>query len=258
MQGASGGQYGGLGHQTEELRDEKINQDLHEAFALKNQGQHQKALELYLMVLSQDFIKNSHLEQHVIMRQNAHKNAGEIYEVIGNFKLSKNHYTQALKIKESDSWVWNKIGMIEYQRYGNLEVAKKCFEAAINTRPTLQKRSAGICPVLVKLAEINFKLCDYTKCEELVDAIMTRSNAPNIDAYSKLFAMKMKAFFHSLKGEDSQKAEMLERLEKITGQPGCSYHDLDIIKSFYQKIEFSFMKYGSKGIPLYDKQRKEY
>jgi len=36
MQGVSGGQYGGLGHQTEELRDEKINQDLHEAFGLKN------------------------------------------------------------------------------------------------------------------------------------------------------------------------------------------------------------------------------
>ena len=54
-----------------------------------------------------------------------------------NYKLSKNHYTWALKIKENDSWVWNKIGMIEYERYGNLDIAKKCFEAAINTRGTL-------------------------------------------------------------------------------------------------------------------------
>jgi len=58
---------------------------------------------------------------------------------------------------------------------------------------------------LVKLAEINFKLCDYTKCEELVDSIITRSNSPSMDAASKLFALKMKAFFHSLKGEDVQR-----------------------------------------------------
>lgn len=46
------------------------------------------------------------MEQHVLMKQNARKNVGEIYEVIGNYKLSKHHYTQALKIKENDSWVW--------------------------------------------------------------------------------------------------------------------------------------------------------
>jgi tetratricopeptide (TPR) repeat protein len=132
--GESTGLYGGLG---EELRDEKINQDLHQAYSLKSAGQNQKALELYLVVLSQDFIKGSQLEQHIIMRQNAHKNVGEIYEAMENYKLSKQHYTSALKIKENDSWVWNKIGMIEYERYGNLDIAKKCFEAAIDTRPTL-------------------------------------------------------------------------------------------------------------------------
>lgn len=52
----------------------------------------------------------------------------------------------------------------------------------------------------MKLAEINFKLQNYTKCEELVDAIISRSTAPKIDAYAKLFALKMKAFFYSLKG----------------------------------------------------------
>lgn len=71
------------------------------------------------------------------MKQNARKNVGEIYEVIGNYKLSKHHYTQALKIKENDSWVWQKVGNLEYDHYGNLEVALKCYEAAINTRPTL-------------------------------------------------------------------------------------------------------------------------
>jgi hypothetical protein len=32
------------------------------------------------------------------MKQNAHKNSGEIYEIIENYKLAKDHYTQALKI----------------------------------------------------------------------------------------------------------------------------------------------------------------
>lgn len=98
--------YGGL---TEELRDEKINQNLHSAYNLKNQKEYEKALSLYLTVLGQEFIKNSLLEQHIKIRQNAHVNAGEIYELIGNYKLAKDHYTKALKIKENDPWVWSKI-----------------------------------------------------------------------------------------------------------------------------------------------------
>lgn len=43
--------YGGLVHQSEELRDERINQDLQEAYNLKRTGAFQKALELYLTVL---------------------------------------------------------------------------------------------------------------------------------------------------------------------------------------------------------------
>ena len=58
------------------------------------------------------------------MRLNAHKNVGEIYEALENYKLAKNHFTQALKIKENDHWVWNKIGSIEYERYANLEIGK--------------------------------------------------------------------------------------------------------------------------------------
>jgi len=192
------------------------------------------------------------------MKQIARTNVGEIYECIGNYKLSKHHYTEALKIKETDSWVWNKVGTIEYEHYGNLEVAQKCFEAAINTRPTLQKRSAAICPILVKLAEISFKLCDYTKSEELVDSIITRSNSPNIDAFSKLFALKMKAFFHSMKGEDERKSNVLKMLAQLTGQERCSYDDLGIIKDFFSQIENSFSRFGSKGVALYDKNKKIY
>jgi hypothetical protein len=43
---------------SEELRDEHFNQKLMEAFDLKNRGgKDQEALELYLNVLSQDFLK---------------------------------------------------------------------------------------------------------------------------------------------------------------------------------------------------------
>ena len=71
---------------------------------------------------------------------------------------------------------------------------------------------------MVKLSEINFKLQDFKKSEELVDAIISRQNAPNIDANAKLFALKLKAFFHSLKGQESEKPALLDRVDKLTGQ----------------------------------------
>ena len=64
--------------------------------------------------------------------------------------------------------------------------------------------------------------------------------------------MKMKAFFCSLKGETEQKESLLAELQ------GGSYHDLEIVKAFFGRIENSFLKGGSKGIPIYDKETKEY
>ena len=66
----------------------------------------------------------------------------------------------------------------------------------------MQKRSAIICPMLVKLSEINFKLSNFEKCEEIIDSIILRSKAPNIDINSKIFALKLKAFFHAIRGEE--------------------------------------------------------
>ena len=77
-----------------------------------------------------------------------------------------------------------------------------------------------------------------------------------MDAYAKLFSMKMKAFFHSLKGQNEKKYEVLSRLEALTGQQGCSYHDLDIIIAVYKKIEFNTPKHVSNGIPIFDKQKQ--
>ena len=85
----------------------------------------------------------------------------------------------------------------------------------------------------MQLAEINFKLGDYAKSEAQVDSILSRATAPNIDAVSKLFAMKLKAFFCSLKGETDRKNSILTELEKLTGCEGCSYHDLGIVRTFF-------------------------
>jgi len=107
----------------------------------------------------------------------------------------------------------------------------------------------------MQLAEINFKLGDYSQCEAHVDSILARSSAPNVDYVSKLFAIKMKAFFYSLKGEIEQKLIFLADLEKLTGVKECSYFDLEIIKSFYEKADSSFSK---TSIPVYDKENKEF
>ena len=79
-------------------------------------------------MLGQDFVKQSSLSQHRSMRGNAHTHAGEIYEQMRNAKLAKNHYVQALKINERDSWVWTKVAMIEFYHFRNYRSAKKCFE----------------------------------------------------------------------------------------------------------------------------------
>lgn len=198
------------------------------------------------------------------MRQNAHKNAGEIYEDLGRFQLAKDHYTQALKIRENDSWVWTKIGMIEYLKYGHLQVAMECFEAAISTRPTLQRRSAAISPILVKLAEINFKLSNFEKCESLVDSILLRANAPNMDSASRVFALKLKAFFHALKGEEDKRDALLEQLA-VKPSPFAqapveavepTYRDLPIIQGFFQKMQERLQRHGSKGVPIWNRQEK--
>ena len=46
---------------------------------------------------------------------------------------------------------------------------------AASTMTTLEKRSTKICPVLVKLAEISYRLFDFKKSESIVDIILPRS-----------------------------------------------------------------------------------
>ena len=64
------------------------------------------------------------------MRFNALKNAGELYERVGDYKQAKIHYTQALKIQQKDPYIWMRLGLIEYEVYKDLQIAKKCFEAS--------------------------------------------------------------------------------------------------------------------------------
>ena len=96
----------------------------------------------------------------------------------------------------------------------------------------------------MKLAEINFKLSEFSKSEELVDLILARSKAPSADQTCRVFANKMKAFFCSIKGDQDAKLFYLSEAGKFTGEQNATFDDLDLIKNFFMRIEYNFMKNG--------------
>ncbi len=61
-----------------------------------------------------------------------------------------------MKIKERDPFIWTRLGFIEYEVFNHLPLAKKCFEAGISTCTAIERRSAKINGIMVKLAEIYF------------------------------------------------------------------------------------------------------
>jgi hypothetical protein len=83
-------------------------------------------------------------------------------------------------------------------------LARECFEAAAATMTTLEKRSAKICPVLIKLAEISFREFNYKKSESIVDTILSRSAG---DKQARHFALLMKSHFLALKNEETKSKE---------------------------------------------------
>ena len=66
----------------------------------------------------------------MFIRFNAYKSLGELYERVGEFKAAKLNYTQALKIKEKDPFIWTRLGFLEYEVFSDLSLAKQCLEAA--------------------------------------------------------------------------------------------------------------------------------
>ena len=76
--------------------------------------------------------------------------------------------------------MWSRLGYIEYQIFQNLSVAKACFQASVQTCSTIDRRSAKINAVLLKLAEIHFLEFDYRSSETVIDAIISRIQATNI------------------------------------------------------------------------------
>ena len=60
----------------------------------KRDGRFYEALQVYTIVLEDEFLRDAKIEGHVFMRYNAHKNCGEVYEKTENFPLAKYHYTQ--------------------------------------------------------------------------------------------------------------------------------------------------------------------
>ena len=85
---------------SEELRDEKLNQKLMDAYRKKQAGQYLEALQVYTSVLEDEFLKDAKIEKHVFMRYNAHKNSGEAYEKTNNYPLAKYHYTQVSRLDD--------------------------------------------------------------------------------------------------------------------------------------------------------------
>lgn len=73
-----------------------------------------------------------------------------------------------------------RLGYIQYYSFGDYSMSKKCFEAAIQTCSTFEKRSHRINPFLVKLAEINFIEHNFKKSEEMVAAIIARPNDKDV------------------------------------------------------------------------------
>lgn len=132
------------------------------------------------------------------MRYNAHKNSGEVYEQIENYPLAKYHYTQALKIQQKDSFIWTRLGQIEFERFHDLRMAQDCFNAAANTLTTLEKRGLKMNMILVKLAEVSFLLYNFKESEIVADTLIKRGYP---DQGSIIFAFLLKSFFLTLKNE---------------------------------------------------------
>ena len=99
------------------------------------------------------------------MRFNAHKNAGEVLERLCRYSDAKEQYTKALKIQQKDSFIWTRLGFLEYEQFLDLKLAKQCFDAAAQTLSTLERRGTKICPILIKLSEISLREFDYLKSE---------------------------------------------------------------------------------------------
>ncbi|CDW73908.1 UNKNOWN [Stylonychia lemnae] len=211
----------GINGMSEELRDEHYNKKLMEAFQLKNQMRNYEALEIYLDIIGQEFLKDSKIDKHVYMRFNAFKNIGEIYE-------------RAIKIKEKDPFIWTRLGFLEYETFKNFNLAKSCFEIAIQSYTTIQRRSSHINPILVKLAEIAFQEFDYKTSEQMIDSILVRQNERG-DQKSEFFAFLMKSYFCSWKGDDRMNQVYLFNARKI--QPNAKYSDLEIIKKFNESVQ---------------------
>ena len=87
-----------------------------------------------------------------------------------------------------------------------------------------------MCPILVKLAEINFLLYDFKASEAMVDALIQRSlPEPN----SLLFGYLLKSYFCTLKNEPILAQECLKRAQNL--QPDARVEDLSIIKRMQER-----------------------
>ena len=118
-------------------------------------------------------------------------------------------------------------------------MAQSCFDAAAKTLSTLEKRGMKMCPILVKLAEINFLLYDFKASEVMVDALIQRSMP---EPSSLLFGYLLKSYFCTLKSEEVLAQECLKRAQTL--QSDAKVEDLSVIKNM-QKQRLNYVDNNS-------------
>ena len=71
-----------------------LNKKLEAAFLFKNNNQPEEAMQLYEEVLASESLQSSHIDKHMFMRFNAHKNLGDVMANLKMYQESKYHFTE--------------------------------------------------------------------------------------------------------------------------------------------------------------------
>lgn len=100
-----------------------------------------------------------------------------------------------------------------------------------------------MCPILVKLAEINFLLYDFKASEVMVDALIQRSMP---EQTSLVFAYLMKAYFFQLKNEPVMAQECQNRAQSL--QTDAKIEDLSVIKTLHERRVASRLSVDSETL----------
>jgi hypothetical protein len=63
------------------------------------QNEPQQAMDIYMEILNSKTLADSVFEKHLIMKNQCHRNLGEVFEQLQAYEHAKHHYTQVSKLK---------------------------------------------------------------------------------------------------------------------------------------------------------------